>query len=84
VKRPVKLTKKEKEIEKYLLRGEFVDVNTRELENIADAIKARKKDKVLNVRINSQDLKRLKQKAHELGVKYQSFVSELLHRFVHL
>lgn len=84
MKRPIKLTKKEREMERYLLRGEFIDVSPGELENIAEAIKARKKDRVLNVRINSEDIRRIKRKARELGVKYQSFVSELLHRFAHL
>ena len=41
----------------------------------------RKKDAVLNMRVNRQDLAGLKQKARRLGVPYQSFISELLHHF---
>ena len=75
-----KLTRKEKQIEGALTRGEYTDVGKTEFNHIAEAITARRKDAVLNLRINSQDLENLKQKARKLGVKYQTFVSEILHR----
>ena len=78
--RDPKLTKEEREIEEALLNNEFIDVNTKEFNSIAKAIKARQKDSVLSIRINSDDLSKIKQKAKKLGVKYQSFISELLHR----
>jgi len=83
MKKKIRLTGKESELERSLLGGEFGDINPGELKNIAEAIKARKKDRVLNVRINGEDLRRIKHKARELGVRYQSFVSELLHRLAH-
>ena len=52
-----------------------------EVKLVADAIAARRKDAVLNIRINSQDLNHLKQKAKSLGVPYQTFISEILHRY---
>lgn len=78
--RRINLTKQEKTIEEGLLKGEFIDVDKEEFKKIAEAVAARRKDTVLNVRINSGDLKSIKQKAHRLGVKYQTFVSEVLHR----
>ena len=81
--RKIKLTKSEKMIEKALLAGEYVDVPRDEMMKLADAINARKKDAVLNIRVNSQDLKLIKAKAERLGVKYQSFVSEILHKLAH-
>ncbi len=78
--RKIKLSKQEKEIEEDLLKGEFVDIDKSEFKQIADAIASRKKDAVLNIRINSEDLKRLKKKAQHLDVRYQTFVAELLHR----
>jgi predicted DNA binding CopG/RHH family protein len=84
MKRPVRLTRKEKQIEDSLLRGEFIDVNPDELKDIANSIKARKKNRVLNIRINNEDLMRIKRRAGRLGVKYQSFISEVLHRLAHL
>lgn len=77
----IKLTKYERGIEKGLLRGEYVPAPPHVVKLVADAIAARRKDAVLNIRINSQDLTRLKQKAKTLGVPYQTFISELLHRY---
>ena len=76
--RRVKLTRYEKAIE--AAAEEFVPVSKEEHERIARALAAYRKDAVLNLRINSQDLRNLKRKAAKLGVKYQSFISEILHR----
>ena len=81
--RKIKLNRQEKEIEDDLLSGRYVDNGKAEFEAIAEAIKARKKDSVLNIRINSFDLELLKQKAQKLGVRYQTFIGELLHRAAH-
>jgi predicted DNA binding CopG/RHH family protein len=43
----------------------------------------RKKDAVLNIRINQGDLDDLKAKAKRRGVKYQTFIAEVLHRVAH-
>lgn len=75
-----KLTRQEKQIESALLKGEYADVSKAEFDHIAQTIASRRKDTVLNLRINSQDLESLKQKARKLGVKYQTFISEVLHR----
>jgi predicted DNA binding CopG/RHH family protein len=76
--RRIKLTKEEQWFEDHA--EEFVPVNKEKFEAIVKAIKARKKDAVLNIRVNSYDLERLKQKAHKLGIKYQTFISEILHK----
>lgn len=77
----IKLSLKEKMLEKALIRGEYRAASQAELQSIASAIARRKKDAVLNIRVNHQDLEDLKQKAQDLGVPYQSFISELLHHF---
>ena len=79
--RRIKLTREEKAIEDALLRGEYKSVSKEEFNRIAKALEARKKDAVLNIRLNSGDLQNLKQKAHKLGVKYQTFIAEILHNF---
>ena len=76
----IKLTKQEKAIENALLKGEYVDVPKSEFNAKAEAIAARRKDAVLNIRINSKDLANIRQKAKRLGVKYQTFIAELIHR----
>lgn len=78
--RKIRLTRQEQAIENSLLEGEYVNVSKDELEMIAQAIANRKKDAVLNIRVNSQDLRNIKQKAERLGLRYQTFISEILHR----
>jgi predicted DNA binding CopG/RHH family protein len=77
--RRMKLTKWEKETEDALLRGDYVPVSKEKFEEIKKSIEARRKDAVLNIRINKMDLDALKEKAQRLGVKYQSFIAEILH-----
>ena len=81
--RQVRLTRQEKGIEDALILGEYRNVPKSEFEEIARAVAHRRKDAVLNIRVNSQDLEGIKQKARKLGVRYQSFLSELIHRVAH-
>lgn len=78
--RKINLTRQEKAVEDSLLKGEYANVAKSEFTAIAEAISARKKDAVLNVRVNSRDLASIKQRAQRLGIRYQTFISELLHR----
>ena len=78
--RKIKLTRQEKAIEKASLAGEYVPVSKEKFDEIAEIIARHKKDTVLNIRINSYDLKEIKQKAKKLGIKYQTFISEILHK----
>ena len=75
-----KLAKNEKKIENALLKGEFRDVGRPEFEHIAESLAARKKDSVLNIRVNSEDLKNIKKKAKKYGIRYQSLIAEWIHR----
>jgi predicted DNA binding CopG/RHH family protein len=76
--RKVKLTREERMIEDSL--ENFVPVEKQEYEQIINAIAARKKDAVLNIRVNSHDLTNIKHKARQLGIRYQTFISEVIHR----
>ncbi len=77
----IKLSRSEKAIEAALVRGEYRPVKKAEFDRIAEAIARRKKDAVLNIRVNSQDLDSIKQKAKQMGIPYQTFVSELIHQY---
>ncbi len=81
--RRIKLSRGERAIEEALLRGEYRDVAESEFAAIAQAVAHRRKDAVLNVRVNSQDLKTIKAKAKRHGIRYQTLISELLHRVAH-
>jgi predicted DNA binding CopG/RHH family protein len=78
--RKISLTRQEKNIEESLLKGEYIKMGKEEYVEIAQALAERRKDAVLNIRVNSQDLKQIKQKARNLGIKYQTFISEILHK----
>ena len=74
----MKLTKYERSIEDRV--DEYIPASKEDFEKIKAALDARRKDAVLNIRINQGDLNSLKSKAKRLGVKYQSYISEILHR----
>ena len=78
MKRQSKLTPYERRIEEEA--GEYIDAGREAYERVAQAIAVRKKDAVLNIRINQGDLDSLRKKAAKLGVKYQTFIAEILHR----
>ena len=78
--REPKLNNQGKQIEKNLMDGTYKSVSDIEFNSIANAINKRKKDAVLNIRINKQDLENIKKKAKKLGVRYQTFLSEIIHK----
>lgn len=73
-----KLTKEEQWYEDHA--DEFVPITGAERDAIISAIERKKKEMVLHMRINRHDLEAIKQKARKAGVKYQTFISEILHR----
>ena len=79
MRKPI-LTRQERAIEDDLIKGEYRDIDNLEFSSIAESLAIRRKDAVLHIRINSGDLNNIKNKAHRLGVKYQTFISEVLHR----
>ncbi len=76
----IKLTKEEKAIEESLMNGEFVPIKGKQLEIIEKSLKSRKKDVTMTIRVNSEDIDKIKKKAKKLGVKYQTYISEVLHQ----
>ncbi len=76
--RKIKLTIEEQAIEESI--EHFVPVDKQEYEQIVHAIAARKKDAVLNIRVNTHDLASIRHKAQQLGIRYQTFISEVIHR----
>ena len=81
--RRIRLTKYEQELERSLASVEWVPGSKAEFDEIARMLARRKKDAVLNIRINQGDLDALKARAKRHGVKYQTFIAELLHRVAH-
>jgi len=83
IPRRIKLTKYERDLERSFRDVEWVPGSKAEFDEIARAIALRRKNAVLNIRINSGDLQNIKAKARRHGVKYQTFIAELLHRVAH-
>ena len=81
--RRITLTREEQAIENALLRGEYVPADRKEFNKIARALAHWRNKTVLNIRINNGDLEALKTRAKRHGVKYQTFIAELLHRVAH-
>ena len=75
--RNAKLTKEEQWIEDHA--EEFVPIGKDKLREVAESLAARRKDAVISIRLNSLDLEGIKKKARKFGVKYQSYISEILH-----
>lgn len=73
-----KLTREEQWYEDHA--EEFVPVSREEFNRIKAAIERRKKDTVLNIRVNGFVLDNLKNKARKMGIKYQTFISEILYK----
>ncbi len=73
-----KLTKEEQWYEDHA--NEFVPITGPKYDAIVAALERKKKEMVLNMRINRDDLNAIKQKARKLGIKYQTFISEFLHK----
>jgi len=69
----------QKETKRYVNKVN-IDLAKTDMARIIDSINTRRKDAVLNMRVNSKDLKSIKDKSKRLGIKYQTFLSELIHR----
>ncbi len=80
---PPYLDDEEREIIEAMKRGEYVsapDLAERKKEFKQAAANTMKK-KPITVRIQQQDIERIKVKAMEQGIPYQTLVSSILHRY---
>ena len=78
--RQIKLDAEEKLIMGAIERNEYVPVGGKELHAVADSIAARKKNMTLTIRVNSQDIGRIKKFSLSKGIPYQTYLSEVIHR----
>lgn len=76
----IKLTREEQKIEDELMKDSYFDVSKTEFEDIAESIASKKRNAVLNIRVNKDDIENLKRMAKKFGIGYQSLISELIHR----
>ena len=81
----MKLSKQEKEIVESVERGEWRSVRgvKKQIKRYHEYAKATvRKDKRVNIRMSEKDLIRIRKKAMEEGLPYQTLISSVLHRYV--
>lgn len=84
-KKTIKLDKEERGILKAINRGEYVSdpMSKREMNALRQAARRTLlKNKTISIRISERDLLRLKTKAAEEGLPYQTLISSTLHKLV--
>lgn len=83
MKKNIKLTKEEKDILKLAEGGKFTSVKKGSFAQYARTAKATlAKNKTISIRISEVDLLKLKGKAAQEGMPYQTLISSSLHRLV--
>src|SRR5476649_1191681 len=82
--KPITLDAEEQELLESVERGEWKSVANLDKEMMfakKAAANYLKKDARVNIRISSNDLARLKQKAAYKGLPYQTFIASVLHEY---
>ena len=80
----MKLNKQEKQIAESVERGEWRSVRgvKKQIKRYKEYAKATvRKDKRVNIRMSEKDLIRIRKKAMEEGLPYQTLISSVLHRY---
>lgn len=75
--------KEEEELMKAVERGEYEEVQSREeaLEFWQAAVRNTLRKRPITVRVQEQDIERIKVKALQQGIPYQTLVASVLHRY---
>jgi len=76
----LKLDDYEKEIEKNILK--FRKASKTKINKIDRILQRANEKKIISLRVNSQDIERLKLRAEQEGIPYQTLISSILHKFV--
>ncbi len=78
-----KLTREEREIERSLSQGEWKPAPKSEARRLQKAVReALKKDKRINIRLSSQDLNGMRERALQEGIPYQTLMASVIHKYV--
>jgi len=76
----IKLDKYEQDIENNI--QEYKSISPSKMKLVTDLIKKANKKKNISLRVNAQDLERLKRIAQHEGIPYQTLLSSMIHKFV--
>ena len=75
-----KLKEEEKKIEDEL--DNYKPVTGKKRERIEKIIANAKKNKAISLRITNFDLEKIKEKAEEEGIPYQTLITNILHKYI--
>ncbi len=80
-----KLSAEEKKMESEIENGDWTPAADKEINRIrsqmVDAAQSRSKDARVNLRLNSDDVEKLRLKAEREGVPYQTLIGSILHKY---
>lgn len=79
------LTKEEKQLQEDFEKGKLISVEhvDKKKSTYQEAARATlNKSRNINIRLSEKDLQKIKAKAVEDGIPYQTLVSSIIHRFV--
>ncbi|MFN7727997.1 MAG: CopG family antitoxin [Bdellovibrio sp.] len=80
-----KLSAEERRLEAEIERGEWTPVSgtkLRKLESeMVDAARAQSKEARVNLRLNHDDVEKIRQKAQQEGIPYQTLIGSVLHKY---
>jgi len=76
----VKLSKEEKNIENEI--DKIFPVTGEKRKQIEKIITAAKKNRSISLRISSYDLEKIKEKAKNEGMPYQTLINSILHKYI--
>ena len=75
-----KLTDEEKAIENEI--EHFIPISGKKKEQVENIIRQAKKNRSISLRISNYTLEKLKEKANDEGVPYQTLVNSILHKYI--
>ena len=75
-----KLSQEEQEIEKNA--DQFVEISKSEKKEIDDLINKAGTKKAITLRLNTNDLEKIKFEADKSGMPYQTLINSILHKYV--
>ena len=75
-----KLTEEEKQMENEL--ENYTSVKGEKREKIEKIISNAKKNRAISLRMTNFDLERIKNKAEEEGIPYQTLITNILHKYI--
>ena len=75
-----KLSDEEKAIENEI--EHFIPISGKKKEQVENIIRQAKKNRSISLRISNYTLEKLKEKANDEGIPYQTLINSILHKYI--